>query len=375
MAPVPPPDTRPALCGLSPEALIHLLEPLPAYRARQIFKWIAQGVLSFDQMTNLPLNLREELAQRFLVYSGAAAARFDDPDGTVKIQIRLRDGAKIEAVLLAEEANGGFRESPEQRTRRYTACLSTQAGCPAGCVFCKTGALGFLRNLDSGEITGQFLMLRAIAPVISNIVIMGMGEPLLNLDELRRALSVLTNPEGLGLSPRRITLSTSGIIGGIRDLADHGPPIRLALSLTTAREELRQRLMPICRTNPLPALKEALRYFQHRGGGRLTLEAALLGGINTRREDAATLITFAQGLDTVVNLIPWNPVEGMKFEGKALKEPSKQELAEFTRLLEQGGLKVIRRFRRGRSIQGACGQLGLAALPEEPGKQGLEKAD
>jgi 23S rRNA (adenine2503-C2)-methyltransferase len=375
MPPVPPPDPRPALCGLSPEALTRLLYPLPAFRARQIFKWIAGGALSFDQMTNLPLNLREELARRFLVYSGVMSARLDAPDGTVKIQIRLRDGAKIEAVLLSEETKNDSPEQAEPRTRRYTACLSTQAGCPAGCVFCKTGSLGFLRNLDSAEITGQFLMLRAIAPLISNIVIMGMGEPLLNLEELRRALSVLTNPGGLGISSRRITLSTSGIIGGIRDLADQGPPIRLALSLTTAREDLRQRLMPIGRTNPLPALKEALGYFQQKGGGRLTLEAVLLAGINTRREDAAALIAFAKGLDTVVNLIPWNPIEGMEFEGKALKEPSKQEVAEFTRLLEQGGLKVIRRFRRGRSIRGACGQLGLAALPEEPGKQGLEKAD
>ncbi|MDR1278696.1 MAG: 23S rRNA (adenine(2503)-C(2))-methyltransferase RlmN [Treponema sp.] len=355
--------------------MTRLLYPLPAFRARQIFKWIAGGALSFDQMTNLPLNLREELARRFLVYSGVMSARLDAPDGTVKIQIRLRDGAKIEAVLLSEETKNDSPEQAEPRTRRYTACLSTQAGCPAGCVFCKTGSLGFLRNLDSAEITGQFLMLRAIAPLISNIVIMGMGEPLLNLEELRRALSVLTNPGGLGISSRRITLSTSGIIGGIRDLADQGPPIRLALSLTTAREDLRQRLMPIGRTNPLPALKEALGYFQQKGGGRLTLEAVLLAGINTRREDAAALIAFAKGLDTVVNLIPWNPIEGMEFEGKALKEPSKQEVAEFTRLLEQGGLKVIRRFRRGRSIRGACGQLGLAALPEEPGKQGLEKAD
>jgi 23S rRNA (adenine2503-C2)-methyltransferase len=242
-------------------------------------------------------------------------------------------------------------------------------------VFCKTGTLGFLRNLDSAEITEQFLFLRGIAPGISHIVIMGMGEPLLNLGELRRALSVFTDPRGMGLSPRRITLSTSGITEGILDLADHGPGIRLALSLTTACGDLRQRLMPIGRANPLPGLKEALLYYQRTGGGRVTLEAALLSGLNTRREDAAALISFAEGLDAVVNLIPWNPVEGLEFAGKPLREPSNKEIDAFTRRLEAGGLKVTRRFRRGRFVRGACGQLGVLDLPEEPGKEGLEKAD
>jgi 23S rRNA (adenine2503-C2)-methyltransferase len=361
---------KPALSGLPLDDLIKIIKPLPAFRARQIFKWIAGGTVSFQEMTDLPLLLREELEGRFRVYSSAVAARFEDPDGTVKLQIRLGDGARIEAVLLS---GAGGREG--RPAARKTACLSTQAGCPAGCVFCKTGTLGFLRNLDSAEITEQFLFLRGIVPGISNIVIMGMGEPLLNLGELRRALSVLTDSRGLGLSPRRITLSTGGITAGIRDLADQGPGIRLALSLTTADGDLRQRLMPIGRANPLPELKEALAYYQRRGGGRITLEAVLLSGINTRREDAAALISFARGLDSVVNLIPWNPVEGMNFEGKPLKEPSQKEIKDFIRLLEQGGIKTTRRFRRGRSVRGACGQLGALDLPEEPGKEGLEKAD
>jgi 23S rRNA (adenine2503-C2)-methyltransferase len=367
---------KPALSGLPLDELIQSIKPLPPFRARQIFKWIAGGAVAFEQMTNLPLSLREELAGRFTVYSSAPAARFEDPDGTVKLQIRLRDGARIEAVLLSGGGKGA----------RKTACLSTQAGCPAGCVFCKTGKLGFLRSLDSAEITEQFLFLRGLVPGISNMVIMGMGEPLLNLGELRRALSVLTDPRGLGISPRRITLSTSGITAGIVDLADRGPGVRLALSLTTADGELRQRLMPIGRANPLPELKKALIYYQGRGGGRVTLETVLLGGINTRREDAAALIAFARGLDAVVNLIPWNPVEGMDFEGKPLREPSPKEVEDFIRLLEGGKLKVTRRFRRGRSIRGACGQLGVltgetprgaSGFPsaEEPGKEGLEKAD
>jgi 23S rRNA (adenine2503-C2)-methyltransferase len=367
----PPGGTgKPALSGLPLDDLIECIKPLPGFRARQIFKWIAGGVSAFGDMTNLPRSLREELESRFRVYSSAAAARFEDPDGTVKLQIRLGDGARIEAVLLSD---GGGKEGPA--AARKTACLSTQAGCPAGCVFCKTGTLGFLRNLDSAEITEQFLFLRGLVPGISNIVVMGMGEPLLNLGELRRALSIFTDPRGLGLSPRRITLSTSGIIAGIRDLADLGTGIRLALSLTTADGDLRQRLMPIGRANPLPELKKALAYYQRKGGGRVTLEAALLSGINTRREDAAALIAFARGLDAAVNLIPWNPVEGMEFEGKPLKEPSRQELANFIRLLQQGGLTVTRRFRRGRSIRGACGQLGALNLPEKPGKEDLKNAD
>jgi 23S rRNA (adenine2503-C2)-methyltransferase len=361
------PDARPALSGFPPEELARVLAPLPSYRAKQIFKWIARGAASFEEMTNLPRTLRDALPARFRIFSCSVAARLDSPDGTVKLQIRLKDGAMIEAVLLSDESEGGVP--------RKTACLSTQAGCPAGCVFCKTGSLGFLRSLEAAEIVEQFLLLGNIAGDISNIVVMGMGEPLLNLGELRRALAVLTCREGLGLSPRRITLSSCGIAGGIRDLADKGPPVRLALSLTTARDDLRQRLMPLGKSNPLPAVREALRYFQQKGGGRVTLEAVLLSGINTRREDAEALIAFAEGLDVVVNLIPWNPVEGLEFEGKPLREPPARETEEFTRRLLAGGLKVTRRFRRGRSVQGACGQLGALRLPEEPGEDSLGKTD
>jgi 23S rRNA (adenine2503-C2)-methyltransferase len=362
-----PPDTPPALSGLPLDELIDRVKPLPPFRAKQIFRWIAGGAGSFSEMRNLPLSLREDLERRFAIYSSAVSARLEDPGGAAKLQIRLRDGVKIEAVLLRDSGKGG--------APRYTACLSTQAGCPGGCVFCKTGSLGFLRNLDSAEITEQFLFLRALASGVSNVVVMGMGEPLLNLGELRRALSVLTGSGGLALSPRRITVSTSGVAAGIRDLAEQGPPVRLALSLTTADEGLRQRLMPIGRANPLPVLKEALRYFQRRGGGRITLEAALFSGLNTRPEDAAALAAFAEGLEAVVNLIPWNPVEGLEFEGKRLKEPSRAEVEDFTRRLKEKGLNVTRRFRRGRSIGGACGQLGIVNLPEEPGEEGLEEAD
>jgi 23S rRNA (adenine2503-C2)-methyltransferase len=338
---------KPVLSGFPPDLLRELLEPLPPYRARQIFRWISRGVPSFGEMTDLPLDLREELDRRFTLYTSGVSQTLRDQEGAAKLQITLADGARIEAVLL-QDGEG-----------RKTACLSTQAGCAMGCVFCKTGTLGFQRNLEAAEITEQFHHLRALGGDVSNVVIMGMGEPLLNLAELRRALAVLSAPEGLGLSRRRITLSTCGIVQGIRDLGERGPDVRLALSLTAADEGLRERLMPVSRTNPLPALKEALGFYQEKTGQRLTLEAVLLGGLNTRPRDAEALARFARGLDAVVNLIPWNPVEGLCFEGEPLREPAAAETDFFADQLEKRGLKVTRRFRRGRSISGACGQLGL----------------
>jgi len=354
--------------GTPLEELAEQLAPLPKFRAAQIFKWIASGASSFDEMSNLPLELRGNLAKRYALRSHIAVEKHAASDGTVKLTMQLDDGAWIEAVLLADTSVAD--------KSRYTACLSTQAGCPAGCVFCKTGA-AFARNLRSAEIVEQFLLLRDVAEdasgadpaadaakaaddahPIANIVIMGMGEPLLNLAELRRALAVISDKKGLNFSRRRITVSTCGIAEGIRDIAANGPGVRLALSLTTADEALRRRLMPITASQPLGKVKEALKAFQDAGGGRITLEAVLLGGINTRSEDAASMAKFARGLDAAVNLIPWNPVKGLEFEGRPLQEPTAAEIEAFTRNLEALGLNVTRRYRRGRGVMGACGQLG-----------------
>jgi 23S rRNA (adenine2503-C2)-methyltransferase len=340
-----PDAARIAVSGLPLEELARLLRPLPPFRAKQIFRWISRGVSSFSAMSDLGKDLREDLEARFTLRASRISAGLTDTDGTVKLRIELRDGEQIEAVLLFDGEGRG------------TACLSTQAGCPAGCVFCKTGALGFSRNLSSEEIVEQFFYLNSRSAV-SNIVIMGMGEPLLNLEELRRALGVLFDPQGLGISPRRVTLSTSGLVGGIRDLADRGPPLRLALSLTSAREDLRNRLMPIGKDNPLPLLKDALRYYQRKTGRRITLELVILGGINTGREEAAAMAAFASGLDVVINLIPWNPAEGLAFEGRPLREASPAELRAFTAELESKGLNLTLRRRKGRGVAGACGQLG-----------------
>ncbi|MDR1444882.1 MAG: 23S rRNA (adenine(2503)-C(2))-methyltransferase RlmN [Treponema sp.] len=339
-----------SLSGFSADELIPLLSPLPPYKCREVFKWISRGVRGFEDMTSLGKQEREDLTRRFVLRSTGRGKELADPDGTVKLQIRLHDAVSTEAVLLTDKEG------------RSTACISTQAGCPVGCVFCKTGSLGFRRNLEAGEMVEQFLHIREAGTrwgrEVTHLVIMGMGEPLLNLGELRRAVGIITDPRGLGLSKRRITVSTSGIAGGIRELADLGPPLRLAFSLTSAREELRNALVPSGRTNPLPRIKEALGYYQEKTGRRITLEAVLLGGINTGAEEAAAFRAFARGLDAVVNLIPWNPVEGLGFRGRALREPAPAETEAFARLLEQGGLKVTRRFRRGRGVSGACGQLG-----------------
>ena len=334
------------LSGFPLEELENLLNPLPRFRAAQIFKWIASGVSNFEEMSNLPQPLRKELAEKFILRPAVTTEKHCGDDGSVKLALQFSDGPWVEAVLLTDGSG------------RRTVCLSTQAGCPAGCVFCKTGT-GFSRNLSSSEIVEQFLLLAGNEPrPVSNIVVMGMGEPLLNLPELRRALEVITCRKGIGFSKRRITVSTCGIAQGIEDLATNGPAVRLALSLTTADEDLRRRLMPITATQPLNKVKEALQNFQERGGGRVTLEAVLLGGVNTRIEDAQSIAGFTKGLDAVVNLIPWNPVKGLEFEGKALCWPSNTEVETFTRELEKLGLKVTRRFRRGRGIMGACGQLG-----------------
>jgi 23S rRNA (adenine2503-C2)-methyltransferase len=335
-----------AICDLDPDELAALLPGEPAFRSRQIWRWLARGVHSFDEMANLPKALRERLNENFVLSSCAVAATLPDADQSVKLQIRLEDNVYVECVLLSDSEG------------RQTACLSTQAGCPVGCVFCKTGSLGFRRNLTAAEIIEQFLFLRDYAASISNIVFMGMGEPFFNRDALRKTVALLTSPDCFGLSGRRITISTSGVAQGIRALADEGLVTRLAVSLTTGRPDLRAALMPGTAGSPLPALKAALVYWQKKSRKRLTLEAALLGGINTTAEDARAFADFASGLDCLVNLIPWNPVEGLLFNGAPLREPSTQETRTFTAALEHAGLKVEKRRSKGRRVNGACGQLG-----------------
>lgn len=329
------------LAGLTAQEICEALSLKQAFRGKQIFQWIGKGVESFDEMTNLSVDLRNELKEKAVLRSASVSEFLKDSDGTIKLQITLSDGLAVETVLLTD------------REDRKTACVSCQVGCAMNCAFCQTGHLGLARSLTAGEIVEQFLYLEKHAGKLDNIVFMGMGEPMMNLENVRKAIAILTDKEGRALSGRRITLSTSGVINGIYDLADNGPAIRLAVSLTTADPALREKLMPICRTNPLPELRNAIDYFAKKTGKRVTLEAALLHATNTSIESATNMINFARGLDVHVNLIPWNPVEGLEFS-----EPSAKECKNFVYHLEKAGLNVTLRTRRGREIGGACGQLG-----------------
>jgi 23S rRNA (adenine2503-C2)-methyltransferase len=333
------------LAGLLPEEITEQLGLSQKFRGEQIFQWIGKGVTSFDQMTNLSLDLRTKLEETSVIRSSRISKILKDPDGTIKLQIELHDKKAVETVLLIDKEN------------RKTACVSCQVGCAMKCAFCQTGQLGLARNLTAAEIVEQFLFLEQEAGPLNNIVFMGMGEPLMNLSAIRKSVDVLTHKKGRNLSSRRITLSTSGVIKGIYDLADNGPLLRLAVSLTTADEDLRTELMPVNIKNPLPELKQAIKYYSEKTGKRVTLEAALLSEKNTGVESAKKMIDFAKDLDVNINLIPWNPIETLPF-----KEPSASEAKNFISILERANINVTLRTRRGRKIGGACGQLGKTLI-------------
>lgn len=339
----------PSLAGLLPEQLCHTLSLSPSFRGRQVFQWIARGATSFDEMTNLDKKSRGRLAHDFCLRKSAVSQKLTDSDGTVKLQLTLHDGRAVETVLLTD------------REGRKTACVSSQAGCAMGCAFCQTGQLGLGRNLEAGEIVEQFLELEAASGLLDNIVFMGMGEPLQNLDAVSQAVAVLTHPEGRALSGRRITISTCGLIEKLYELSERALSVRLAVSLTTADQALRERLMPVAKANPLPELKKAIACYASRSGRRVTLEAALLGGLNTDEKSAEQLAMFASGMDVYVNVIPWNPVPGLPFV-----PPSFSECRGFVHFLEERGISAGLRMRRGASIAGACGQLGRAQAEQPP---------
>jgi 23S rRNA (adenine2503-C2)-methyltransferase len=325
---------------MGPAELAGALSLSPPFRARQVYRWLSRGALSWGEMTDLPASERERLTSlRPRLPSSEPCAELPDPDGSLKLQIRLEDGAAVECVLL-EDLEG-----------RKTACLSSQVGCPMGCAFCKTGSLGYLRDLSAGEIVEQYHFLSARKGPISNVVFMGMGEPLANLAAVRAAIAVLK--DGVGMSLRKITISTCGLVPGILDLAARGPAARLAVSLTAADEELRSRLMPVNRSWGLAALREALGRYQEATGERITLECAIMGGVNASPADARRLVAWIGGLKVQVNVIPWNRIPGFPFV-----EPSREELEAYVAVLESSGVVASRRMRRGRGVMGACGQLG-----------------
>lgn len=328
------------LSGCLPEELSELLESKHEYRGRQLFRWIQSGV-PFDAMSNLPQQMRDHLAAHHRTVGSTLVSRHPDEDGSLKCRIRLADGALIEAVALVDEKG------------RKTACLSTQVGCGMGCAFCGTARMGLRRSLQAHEIVEQLLLLRREVDTVSNVVFMGMGEPLQNLEAVRRSVEIVGHPEGCAIGIRRMTLSTCGIAAGILDLARNGPPLRLAVSLVTADEELRSRLMPGAQTyTGLKALKTALLGYQRAAGKRVTLEIVLLAGINDRPRDARLLAEFIPPLRVMVNLLPWNPVGDLPFA-----RPPRASVERFANSLRQRGIRCAQRYRRGGKVGAACGQL------------------
>ncbi|MBP8864116.1 MAG: 23S rRNA (adenine(2503)-C(2))-methyltransferase RlmN [Anaerolineae bacterium] len=317
----------------------------PAYRARQIWDWLyRQLVTDFDAMTSLPKALREQLAAATTLAAPQVLSRQESLDGeTRKDLLALADGEQVEVVLM-------------HYIERRSACLSTQVGCAMGCAFCATGQMGFTRNLSSGEIVAQALHLqrelRARGESLSNIVLMGMGEPLLNYDATLAAIRRLVHPQGFGMGQRRITLSTVGIAPGIRRLAEESLQINLAISLHAATDALRQQLLPVSRKYPLEALFEAVAAYLQATNRRVTFEWVLIHEVNDTVEQAEALAARLSGLLAHVNLIPLNPTEG--FEGRP---SSPERIAAFTAVLERRHIAHTVRVRRGGDIRAGCGQL------------------
>jgi 23S rRNA (adenine2503-C2)-methyltransferase len=317
----------------------------PSYRAGQVAEWVYDHYATgFGDMTNLPAELRVVLAERFSVSPLEMAYEARSTDGTIKHLWRLHDGEQIESVLIPMKD-------------RVTLCLSSQAGCALACRFCATGDFGFRRQLSAAEIVAQFRDAERISREIfgrgiANVVYMGMGEPMANLDAVLQSLSILH--VGFGFGARRITVSTVGLIPGIQALAARPEPFRLAVSLHAPEHELRQELVPVEQRYPLPDLFHALRDYQEAKGRRITFEYTLIEGVNDSPELASRLADLLYGLDSFVNLIPYNPIPGRDWR----PSPS-DRIASFLQILDSRGIEAAVRQPRGRDIAAACGQLRL----------------
>ena len=335
----------PSLYVKSEEELINELKLDKPFQAKQIISWLMKGVSTWDEMSNLPLSLRNRLKdENIQIISSRITGRQDDRSA-VKLLIELEDKCLIECVMLSDGEG------------RKTACISSQVGCAMGCAFCKTGTMGLVRNLTDYEIVEQMIHLHTLDPHIGHIVFMGMGEPLHNFSALMGAVTYLHNPATFNISYRKMTVSTCGLVPGIRQLAELNLGVRLALSLVSADDETRSRIMKINRRYPLSELKKALISFQHTCDKRITLEYCLLSGVNTTRESAKALFNFTQGLSVNVNLIPWNRIDGLEWE-----TPSRDEIRAFTRMLDSYHISYTLRLPKGRGISGACGQLATSSV-------------
>lgn len=316
----------------------------PCFRAGQVGHWVcnAPGV-PFEQMSDIPKVLRNLLAKDFFIWSMESVAHRTSADGTEKLLLKTSDGEHIECVLLRDDKGN------------RTACISTQVGCAMGCVFCASGLDGLVRNLTAGEIFEELLQLRRLLGPderLSHIVVMGMGEPLANLERLLQALHWATRRDGLKISARRVTISTVGVPAGIRRLADRGAPYHLAVSLHAPNDELRSRIVPTNEKVGLRAILEAADYYFEKTGRRVTYEYVLLADVNDRSHHAVGLAELLRGRNALVNLIPFNPIQGLPY-----RTPHRGDVRRFAAILDAAGVRVTVCHRKGDSIDAACGQL------------------
>jgi 23S rRNA (adenine2503-C2)-methyltransferase len=356
------PDDRPGISGLTPEVLSAWLAEhgFPAYRARQIADGVWSGsVGSIEEMRTLPAELRAELERGFR-FDTVADTELKEADSglTEKALHRLADGALIESVLMHYPARPGSRE-------RHTLCISSQAGCAVGCPFCATGELGFGRDLEVAEIVDQVRSasrrLTAAGQRLTNIVFMGMGEPLLNLDRVLAAIEGLNDRRRFGLGARHITVSTSGVVPGIRRLTALGPQFTLAVSLHAARDPLRDVLVPLNRRWPVAEVIDAARDHARTTGRRISYEVTMIGGVNDTDADADAMVDLLRGDHAHVNLIPMNPVAHTPWSASPMPV-----IERFAATLRAAGIETTIRRNRGQEVGAACGQLAAERAGEPP---------
>jgi 23S rRNA (adenine2503-C2)-methyltransferase len=345
-------NTKEDIKSLSREELASRLRDLgePAYRSDQILQWIYEKqVDSFEKMSNLSAPLRQKLTSSFELNAVHALKTRNATDTTEKFLFQLRDHSLIETVLIP--ATPGLTSSSD----RHTVCVSTQVGCAYGCKFCASGLEGVKRNLTAAEIVDQVLQVQNLnGEKVNNIVVMGMGEPLANYDNLLRALRVINAPWGLGIGARKITVSTVGLVPRIKQLADEPMQLRLAVSLHGATDEVREKIMPVNKKHPLKELLAACDYYVNTKKRMMTFEYILIDGLNDSLEQAHKLGAIARRLRAKVNLIPYNPVEGLPW-----KRPERDRCKMFQHTLQSHDVTSTLRMEKGTDINAACGQLRL----------------
>jgi 23S rRNA (adenine2503-C2)-methyltransferase len=317
---------------------------LERYRAQQIYTWLwKRNAADFGVMTNLAKGLRERLAGDYYIGRLKVLNKASSADGTTKLLLGLEDGESIEAVYIPEGP-------------RHTVCVSTQVGCPLKCTFCASGRIPFKRNLKSWEIADQVLLVKEASGIeVSNVVFMGIGEPLLNLAEVTRAFELLNSDHALNIGARHITVSTAGIVEGIERLAGSSWRVKLAISLNATTDALRNQIMPVNRKYPLKRLLDAIRFYVRTREVRATFEYILIHGVNDAAADARRLVRLLAGIPSKLNLIPFNEIPGV-----ALRRPTDAQVLDFYEQLKDQPIPVMLRKSRGAEIMAGCGQLKAA---------------